>query len=390
MQKIIMMQGGVETLDFFSRQMAETFEKSGLLVFYYNLLKPYESTRGMKAFIEKGNTALVTFNFEGLEKENGVYSKKTGYIWDLYEIPCFNIVVDHPYYYENRLLELPKLYRHISIDRNHEKYFKRYYPEYRHEAFIPLAGCNPYPEKPLKNIEDRHIQVLMTGNYNPLSFSESFIDEKGGEYGDFYREIIEDLLANPDLTMEETAIKHCTRELGELDDYTMRKIMSQMIFVDMYIRNYLRGKVVKTLASAGIPVTIIGRGWESIQAENKGQITLYGMQNSIACLESQRDAKITLNVMPWFRDGSHDRVWNAVINGSLSLSDKSLYQMEQLHEGEAVVYYDRKYLYKLPDIVSGLLADADCMQNMVDKGKPIVEKNHTWKNRAEAVMKLFL
>ncbi len=41
---------------------------------------------------------VITFNFEGLEKEPGVYHERTGYMQE-YRLPCFNIAADHPYYY---------------------------------------------------------------------------------------------------------------------------------------------------------------------------------------------------------------------------------------------------------------------------------------------------
>ena len=40
----------------------------------------------------------------------------TSYVWDEYAVPCYNIAVDHPYYYHERLADLPKKYYHISID----------------------------------------------------------------------------------------------------------------------------------------------------------------------------------------------------------------------------------------------------------------------------------
>ena len=85
---------------------------------------------------------LVTFNFEGLEKEAGVYREGIGYVWDEYAVPCYNIAVDHPYYYHERLADLPEKYYHISIDRLHEDYFKHFYPEFTHRGFLPLAGSS--------------------------------------------------------------------------------------------------------------------------------------------------------------------------------------------------------------------------------------------------------
>lgn len=139
-KKIVMFEGGVETLAYFSKQMAEQFVKMGYAVFFYNLKDEKGSAKRLRKFIKPGETVMITFNFQGLEKEDGVYSEKGGYVWDEYKIPCYNIAADHPYYYDNRLHDLPKGYHHISIDRKQEAYFLKYYPEYQSFGFLPLAG----------------------------------------------------------------------------------------------------------------------------------------------------------------------------------------------------------------------------------------------------------
>ncbi len=72
MKRIVMFEGGVETLGWFSHQMAERFREAGYLVFFYNLEDEDTSAKKLRKFIKTGETALVTFNFQGLEKEAGV------------------------------------------------------------------------------------------------------------------------------------------------------------------------------------------------------------------------------------------------------------------------------------------------------------------------------
>ena len=125
------MNGGVETLDYFSEQMAETWRNMGISVFVFQLRNVKDSVKRVRKFIKPGHTILVTFNFEGLEREDGIYSPDRGYVWQEYQIPCYNIAADHPYFYDNRLRGLlsdeklqPGLlrnYHHLSIDRNHQK-----------------------------------------------------------------------------------------------------------------------------------------------------------------------------------------------------------------------------------------------------------------------------
>ena len=149
-ERIIMFEGGVETLDYFSRQMGQAFEAHGLLVFYFNLEEAALDVKKVKKFILSGKTAIVTFNFEGFEREEYIYDHIRGYIWQHFDIEIYNIAVDHPYFYDNRfehLLEddkilpgLIKRYHHLSIDREHQKYMRTFYPQFDEAGFLPLAG----------------------------------------------------------------------------------------------------------------------------------------------------------------------------------------------------------------------------------------------------------
>ena len=381
MKRIVMVIGGVETLEYFSYQMGKTFEENGFLVFYYDLKNEEQSARTLKKFIRTGETALVTFNFEGLEKEPGVYKEGLGYIWDAYKIPCYNMVADHPYYYHERLRDLPKRYYHISIDRCQEQYFKQFYPEFEHLGFLPLAGTEIEPSS-----DERTMDVIMTGNYTPPSFCEPYIHWINEEYAAFYQGIIDDLIAHPHQTVEEVAMGHCEREMGKVPYEELRIAFSKMIFIDLYVRNYWRGEAVRVLADAGIKVDVFGKGWEELACAHPENLVLHPQITSHACLEQLQHAKISLNVMPWFKDGAHDRVFNSILNGAVCVSDKSKYLCEELAEGEGVCYYDLQNIEELPCIVKNLLQNENKMQDMIHNGRQKVRKKHTWETRANQII----
>ena len=389
MKRIVMMIGGVETLEYFSYQMGKTFVEMGYQVFYYDLKNEVQSARILRKFIRVGETVLVTFNFEGLEKEAGVYKPGLGYIWDEYQIPCYNIVVDHPYYYHDRLADLPKRYHHISIDRYQEQYFKEFYPEFHHEGFLPLAGTKLDKAEVdcEKNINERPIDIIMTGNYTPPSFCEPHINWINEEYAAFYRGIIADLVQNPNQTVEEAELRHCEREMGKTPYDEIRIAMHRMIFIDLYVRNYWRGEVVKTLVDAGFKVDVFGKGWDELGCEKPENLCIHSQITSEECLKQIRQSKISLNVMPWFKDGAHDRVFNSILNGAVCVSDKSKYMCEELAEGEGVCYFDLKDLESLPQKMQDLLQNDSKMQEILEKGMMKVQKYHTWDARAKEIVK---
>ena len=384
MKRIVMVIGGVETLEYFSYQMGKTFVEMGYQVFYYDLKNEMQSARTLRKFIRVGETALVTFNFEGLEKEPGVYKPGIGYVWDEYQIPCYNIVVDHPYYYHERLADLPKRYHHISIDRYQEAYFKEFYPEFHHEGFLPLAGTELMDgeDKPVRTMD-----IVMTGNYTPPSFCETHINWINEEYAAFYRGIIEDLIQNPNQTVEEAELRHCEREMGKTPYDEIRIAMHRMIFIDLYVRNYWRGEVVKTLVDAGLVVDVFGKGWDELACEKPQNLRIHPQITSEECLQQLKQTKISLNVMPWFKDGAHDRVFNSILNGAVCVSDGSEYLCEELADGEGVCYYDLTDLVNLPQNMQDLLHDEHKMQEILDKGVEKVRKKHTWDARAKQIIK---
>lgn len=381
MKRIVMFSGGVETLTYFSKEMAKEFEKKGYAVFFYDLKSEKRDSRRLRKFIRVGETVMLTFNFQGLEKEPGVFTEREGYVWDEYRIPCYNIAADHPYYYHDRLQDLPERYYHISIDRQQEIYFKTYYPEYESLGFLPLAGTKCTGETG----RGRTTEVLLTGNYTPPSFCEPYINGINEEYARFYRGIIRELIEKPGQTVEAVAKKHCQRELGKVSNDDLRLVFHRMIFIDLYVRNYFRGAVVRTLVEAGIPVDVIGKGWEELECGGRENLRIHPQTDSETCLKELGKAKLSVNVMPWFKDGAHDRVFNSILNGAFCLSDTSKYLCGELQEGEGVSYYDLQHLEELPEKVTELLQKNKQLQEFIAKGEKKVLQKHTWKQRAETL-----
>lgn len=411
-RRIVMVAGGVETLEYFAIQMAERFRELGYSVFFYQLKDEAGSARKLRKFVRTGETALVTFNFQGLEKEEGVYREGIGYVWEEYRIPCYNIAADHPYFYDDRLCDLPADYHHISIDRCQESYFREFYPEYHSQGFLPLAGTELHENQsgggePAGSGQretrlgvavlredmaagdgaaEREYDVLLTGNYTTVSFFEPYINWINEEYAAFYRGIIDDLIAHPHQTVEEAGIRHCEREMGKTPYDELRIAFHKMIFIDMYVRNYWRGAAVRTLVNDGIRVDVVGKGWEELDGVERPEcLVIHPQTDSLACLRMISRAKVSLNVMPWFKDGAHDRVFNSILNKTVCVTDPSRYLREELSEGEGICYYELERLNGLPGIVKRLLGDPGLREEIVAAGIGKVRERHTWANRADAV-----
>lgn len=389
MQKVVLFTGGVETLTFFSKEIGTALNAHGLLVFYFDLKEPQKSAKTLKKFIKPGETVMLSFNFQGLEREEGVFDERYGYLWDSYKIPCLNIVVDHPMYYHDFLVQVPKRYYHISIDRTHEAYIKKYYPEIQTAGFLPLAGTGLFRDAG-KKMADRSMDVVFTGNYTPPSFCNQFIYGINQEYADFYNSIIKDLLEHPETTLEDSLDRHCFQEMGDNSVEDLRFAYSKSLFLDLYVRNYERDAVIRTLAEGGVPVHVFGKDWDKLICASSQNIIRHPQTDSKSCLEAISDAKISLNVMPWFKDGAHDRIFNSMLNGAVSLTDSSVYLKEEFTDQRELMFYDLLKLKELPGIIKELLKDEPRMQKIADTAQETARKKHTWANRAEILMELIV
>ncbi len=393
MKNIVMFDGEIETQEYFTYRMREELERLGHEVYTFNLSKTAESLSGLMRFVEKGNTAVVCFNFHGITPGDIFQDEEDGHwFWDDLKITCYNIVVDHPFYYHRFLEAAPKRYVHISIDRFHDAYMKRFFPDKLRIPFLPLAGTEYRPKRKegavyrpggYTAVSERKADIVFTGNYTPLERFDKYINRLGEEYETFYRGILKDLLENPEQTLEEVAERHIRREIPEVTEAELKETMGNLIFLDLYARYYIRGKAVQVLADAGLKVAVYGGNWDGLPCAHPENIINGEGVKSEKCLQVISEAKISLNVMPWFKDGAHDRVFNTMLNGALLVSDDSIYLREILKDDENCILYNLKNIEELPGRIKALLADEERMQQMIDKGYETVKGVHTWANRAD-------
>lgn len=387
-KKIVLFKGDIETTAYFSEQMEKTFLREGYETFFYDYKNVAASVRKLLLFIEKGRTAVVTFNYHGLCGDSEVFydENKKEYIWDAFDIPCINIAVDHPFYYHRFFQVLPKHYIHISIDRNHERYMEEYFPEIKRGPFLPLAGTSLFPKGDYKPIGKRSKDIVFTGNYVPPQNFNVYIERAGEEYTRFYMGILEELKAHPSRLLEDVAEEHLKREIPEATHDEIRETLGNMIFLDMYIRFYFRGEAIRLLAEAGFPVHVYGNGWEELECAKKENILIGGSLDSLECLQKISEGKLSLNVMPWFKEGAHDRIFNSMLNGAVCVTDSSRYLDGFLKQKENAAVYSLEAMEELPGLVGELLENEKRMQEIADRGFEMARNGHTWENRAMIIV----
>lgn len=195
-------------------------------------------------------------------------------------------------------------------------------------------------------------------------------------------------MTNPGKTVEETAEAHLLAELTEVPEEELKKAMAALTFIDLYVRYSFRGRAVQELVDAGIKVHVFGDGWELLECRHPENLIIMNSLNSEGCLKKLCQTKISLNVMPWFKNGAHDRIFNSMLNGAVCLTDSSIYLDEILHDREDCRLYSLTEMERLPEIAEELLSDQEHMQTIADGGCELAQAGHTWAHRAETLHNL--
>mgnify|MGYP001050369287 CR=1 FL=1 len=393
-EKLVMFENAVETLGYFSRQLAAYFEKKGYRIFFVDYERLDDSVKLVKRFIRPEVTALLTFNFIGLSKEDYCMETDGRSIWETRGLRCYCIMVDHPLYYYKELCRTRENLTTFCVDRTHVAYMRRFFPEIPC-YFLPLAG-NLLPEsvrrrEPLgRPFREREYEIAFIANYVPLPDIATHFRGQTQEYIDFYNEIFTDLRRNPGQQFDTTMERFILREIPEATPAEVASAQAGMLFLDLYIRTFYREQAVRTLADAGFKVHVFGKGWEKLKCANPDNLIQNGrLIDSAACVRVIQNTKIALNVMPWFKDGAHDRIFTAMLNGAVSLTDDSIYLNEILTEWENAVFYHLENMSELAEKARLLLREEDAAAEYAKEAYAFASANHTWENRAGRLEEFF-
>lgn len=408
--RIVLIKNAVETLGYFSGQIAAGLKEQGFETYFIDYEALDETVPYLSCFARRGKTALLTFNFIGLSGEP--FFKEDGHeIWETYEMQCLNILVDHPLYYHTKLAKLSEERRNhavstdedkmtlVCIDRDHAAYIRRFYPEI-HVVFMPLAGNRLFDweellpieksfsiektlstEEPLP-LEEREYDLVFTGNHVTVEEIERRVDAADAEYRTFYREIMEDVLTHPKRRIEAVMEEHIRNELGDVPEAELCSAMAGTAFVDIWARAKSRAQIVERLADADIKMLVVGEGWDYLK-EKKGHPAVTGkMVDSAACVSATRQGKLSLNVLPWFQNGAHDRIFTAMLQKSVALTDGNDYLRELFGDKKELVFYSLDAIEELPQLVRELLNHPKQLQEIADCGYACAKKFHIWEKRA--------
>ena len=398
---LIFIKGIYDTMDLFSDELMQAFEEMGYPCMILDAEQMDESLCKLSKCLgvscvkpEDGVdlsqvAAVITFNNMGYN----LCEDKGFNIWEQYRIPYYDIQMDHPFHYADKIKALPKTTRLYCIDRNHVKYVNRFFGNITWVDFLPHGGTM-IDESQLvpPPLQERPVDVLYAGSlskYRIEMLIPDFDQFRSFDAGELCNQVLQELVRHPNRTTEDVLEDYFAELELPISEEQLADYISQFRFLDAYAVSFFREKAVRILVENGIRVIVYGEGWERTDWADNSNLILGGKVLAPEVLPLMYQSKIVLNTMTWFKDGSHDRVFNGMLSGAVVVSDTSVYMQEQFENHKELELFELEAIQELPSIVEDLLQDLPRAQAIANAGRKKALEAHTWKQRAQEIARTF-
>lgn len=364
-------------LNIFAEKLAEALIARGNRIEFYDTEK--EDVQGLARLIGKHYKAMIGFQAWILSAQ--LKNSKSSLL-DRIGGPKYNFIFDHPIWMQEQLRCVPERYYVLTHDRNYVAFIKKYDVAVKDAYLLPPGGREPV----WADNDKRMYDVVFLGTYGNYRGKLDVIADCARERRFLAARFLLYMKQAPNITAED-ALKRALAYYGmELNPEEFLKLFGEMKEVIQCIMYYYREKVVEEILKAGIELHVFGDSWkESPFAQNpflKRHEAAYGE----AALQVLGNAKISLNIMAWHKDGFTERIADSMLSGAVVVSDYST-QLKEFY-GEETVLFDLRKLEELPEVLKGLLSDEDRRRSLSEAARRKAHASATWEVRAKELLQI--
>lgn len=356
----------------FSEQLKDAFIMLGENVIYAD-----PQATPVQDLIGKEYKAVIAF------MENIFYSvlDDSSFVFDSFYGPKFNYWTDYPAFYYRHVQKVPKDYYILTQDRNYVNFINRYYKNVR-AFFLPPGGRVAKENIPFS---ERKYDISFAGSF--LNWEDSVksfnsADETTKIIVDNYLEL---LVTEPDYTTEE-AFRITLDRLGAHlpDDQFVQELSKVHKLADRGAARLFRQEIIQRILDAGITLDVFGDSWKNSPFSDNKNLRIHPEVSSAQVNTIYENSKMSLNIMTWHKDSITERILDAMMAGSIVLSDQTPALRESFTDGEEIALFSLKEIERIPEIILGNLSN----EGMAIRGKNKALSNFSWENHAKKLLEI--
>lgn len=370
MKNILFIKGDSQygALRLYIDEFSHNFSKLGFHVLVLDGLR--------KSFSNDLALALDRYHFDILFTCNGQFIEDYHSIADYF---C-TYICDHPAAHYMRYEAADSHCIFIQCDFLHQDYARRYYPQIGYIGCVPLSGSF-YPE--YIPFEERTYPIVFTGSYTDPVVSLKTIFEV---YPDSLQPLVHHMIRTftdlPQLTPEEVLSQSLAAFGITVSDTDFRELMGDFDLLTDYIRCYFRDKLIHTLLENGFTLHVFGNGWDNFKTDTPERLFIH-TGGAYCARKAVAHAFISLNCMPWFKDGFQERIASAMLSGTIAVTDTSAYISRHFTDGENIITYSLDAIEELVPKLKKLFSDTAYTKRLAENGHSAALRSHTWAHRSQ-------
>ena len=301
-------------------------------------------------------------------------------------IPHLSILVDPVFYYR----DLIKLHGSICSCVDRSEYESLSSKEKNNVFFLPHGI-----EKDIQ-LSDKQVRpydvVFMGSSYDPETLHKIWMNQLSPELCQVIDEAAELVFTNTSMAfVEATRLSLKNRSI----DVSDKEFFFMACLVDAYTRGMDRVELIRSIKDAHVHVfggisprrehAVKGWGDYFFDQEN---VTVHPAVTFDESLKILQQSKIVLNSMPFFKNGSHERVFAALACGAMPITSESGYFREIFTDGEELLFYSYGNRGQVNDLVNYYLAHENARKQVSEQGRSKVIAEHSWDNRVDTILRL--
>lgn len=362
----------------FAMELERNFNALGFEAEICNIINNDLSDIELTKYIGKKYLAIIDFNST---LQRALVGDER--FLDLIDGPFYDYIVDHPLYHHPVLKIELKNYNVICIDKDHKKYIEKYYPHIKKVIFQPLMGSRATSQI---SFRDKRNCMLFSGTYYPPEKYKDLIDDKKEQK--LLWQLVDIMLSDVNLTPE-MALEIAMPIVKEYGHNEYRDLLNCIYPSDIYVRAVNRSKciaeAIKLASKSDTELIICGNDWEKYPGIEELNIKVINGMDYMRNVELIASSRMILNILPGFRNGTHDRIFTAMQNASVAVSDSNNY-IEETIGHEAILTYDINNLESSFEQLLSNIMDENKMASISECGQNLTKEKYSWRSLAENII----
>ncbi len=303
------------------------------------------------------------------------------YVFDQIEGPKFNYWPDHPAFYYRFIGSFPKDYYVLTLDRNYVSYVNSFYQGVT-AYFLPPGGRKPSGNIPFL---EREYDVSFLGTYVDYRSALRGFNDNDEVTKIISNAYLEYMIKHPMETTEQAFI-HVLGNLGA--NVTTEQFLGELCKVHriatMGAARYYKEKVIQTIIEKEITVDVFGESWKSAPFAGNKCLRIHPEVGIESANDIYGNSKVSLNIMTWHKDSITERVIDAMISGSIVLTDDTPILREYFEDSKDILYFSLDNIQNIPDMIRDNLNNA----RLALSGQKKALRDHLWIDRAKRFLEI--